>query len=438
MSQETAPTSSSLRGEQKGEAKSDARNEKVEVVPPAQMIDLNNVPPERGVASLIEHAVRMGASDVFFVSNHGHVAVQVRHLGMVRQIGLLTIDQGRRYLSHIRVSAAMDVSERRRPSDGRWIYSRETGHPVDLRINTIPTMYGEDVAIRLLDRDSALFSLDKLGMGRDQLQRFAGMLESPSGLILICGPMGSGKTATLYAGITRMNNGRRKINTIEDPIEFAVEGVRQSQVNPVIGLGFGELLRSVLRQAPDVIMVGEIRDAETAQTAVHAANSGVLVLATVHAPSAAGAIQSMKALGVNPHFLAFSLRGVIAQRLARTLCLDCRISFDLTESSPETFDEVRPWLGPDEGHRLYAAQGCEKCGRSGYTGRTGIFEVMTITKEIRQLVAEGRPIRELRDKAKEQGMLEFRQSALLKVARGITSTEEVFRVIPTEHLMPEE
>src|SRR5207237_1310142 len=192
---------------------------------------------------------------------------------------------------------------------------------------------------------------------------------------------GAGKTTTLYACLNYLNNGQRKINTIEDPIEYALAGVRQSQVNPRLEVDFPELLRSVLRQAPDVIMVGEVRDPVTAETAVRAANSGHLVLATLHAPVAAGAIQSMLSLGVHPHFLSSSLRGVIAQRLIRTLCPKCKTSFDLTDSV-HTFDEVRPWLEPGQGQVLYGPVGCAACRMNGYAGRTGVFELLTVTRPI--------------------------------------------------------
>jgi type II secretory ATPase GspE/PulE/Tfp pilus assembly ATPase PilB-like protein len=260
------------------------------------------------------------------------------------------------------------------------------------------------------------------------------MLESPSGLILLTGPTGSGKTTTLYACLARLNDGQRKINTIEDPIEYALDGIRQSQVNPAVDLGFPQLLRSVLRQSPDVIMIGEIRDGETAETAVRAANSGHLVLATIHAPAAPGAIQSMRALGVHPHFLATALRGVVSQRLVRTLCPSCKVSFDLSHA-PHTFDDVRPWLSPEDGKLFYAPKGCELCNNVGYAGRTAIFEVLPIGRSIRNLISDNRPTREIRLTAIEEKMLEFRQAALLKVALGLTSTEEVFRVIPSEHML---
>jgi len=403
----------------------------------AQMIDVIKLTAEQGVARLIDHAVALGASDLFFTSNEQHVAVLVRHLGMVRPISVIAPEAGKRYLSHIKANAAMDLTERRRPADGRWIYRRADGDAVDLRINVIPTLYGEDFAIRLLVRSSRLFSVENLGMDRTQGSAYQQMISGPSGLVLITGPTGSGKTATLYASLIKLNDGKKKINTIEDPIEYAIDGLRQSQINTAIDLGFAELLRSVLRQSPDVIMIGEIRDEVTAKTAVHAANSGMLVFATLHAPNAAGAIQSMRSLGVHSHFLANSLRGVVAQRLVRTLCPKCKVGFDLTDA-PETFDDVKPWLGADEGKMLYAPKGCPECHMSGYAGRTGIFEVMAVTKSIRNLISDGAPAREIRAKSIEEKMGEFRHTAMLKVARGETSTEEIFRVIPTEQLLCED
>jgi type II secretory ATPase GspE/PulE/Tfp pilus assembly ATPase PilB-like protein len=418
------------------------RNDSSDNHPPlaaaGQMIDVANLAVEQAVQRLIDHAARMGASDLFLVSNEQHVAVLVRHLGIVRPISVLAPEQGKRCLAHIKANSGMDISEKRHPSDGRWIYnSREADTVVDLRINVIPTMYGEDFALRLLARGNKLYNMDQLGMTDAQLASYQHMIFSPSGIILITGPTGSGKTATLYASLMKLNDGKRKINTIEDPIEYAIDGLRQSQVNPAINLGFSELLRSVLRQSPDVIMIGEIRDEETARTAVRAANSGILVFATLHAPSAAGAVQTMRTLGSHPHFLATSLRGVVAQRLVRTLCPKCRLSFDISDA-PETFDEVRPWLSGGEGKTLYAAKGCDACGHTGYASRTGVFEVMPISKSIRAMVSAGATAAEVRARAVEEKMLEFRSSALLKVARGQTSTEEVFRVVPSEHMMTEE
>jgi type II secretory ATPase GspE/PulE/Tfp pilus assembly ATPase PilB-like protein len=418
-----------------------------------KLLDVSKLPIDQAVAALINRAVRMGASDLFFVTNEQHVAVHVRHLGIMRLLSVVSPETGRRYLAHVKAMAGMDMGgAARRPIDGRWIYEcddAEADAPateddeapseaeeasVDLRISVIPTLHGEDFAIRLLGRGLHAHRLENLGMTRDQLSDFQAMIESPGGLVVLTGPTGSGKTATLYASLMRLNNGRRKINTIEDPVEYAVDGLRQSQVNPQTGLGFAELLRGALRQSPDVVMIGEIRDEETARTAVHAANSGILVFATVHAPAASNAVQSLRSLGVHNHFLGASLRGVVSQRLLRTLCPSCKTTFDLTDA-PHTFDAVRPMLGAAEGRTLYAARGCPACNGTGYAGRTGVFEVMTVTRPIRDLVSDGAPTRDIRTAAVRGGMLEFRQAALLKVARGETSTEEMFRVIPTEVLV---
>jgi type II secretory ATPase GspE/PulE/Tfp pilus assembly ATPase PilB-like protein len=408
--------------------------------PTMGLVQLKGDSIEAITEQLLAHAARLGASDVYLCTNEQCVVVQVRHLGVVRPIAVLPTEQGRRVLTLIKTRTLLDLAEKRRPQEGRWIFNHQAeGEPTvyDLRISTIPTAYGEDMSMRLLDRSSKLFTLDSLGMTRSQRNTLGGLLDSPGGLILFTGPTGSGKTATMYTCLQRLNNGKRKINTIEDPIEYNVDGVRQSQVNPVIGLGFSELLRSVMRQAPDVIMLGEIRDQETASIAIRAANSGHLVMATIHAIAAAGAIQSMRALGVHPHFLATGLRCVVAKRLVRTLCPSCKTYFDLADA-PHTFDEVAELLGPGEGKLLWAARGCPECLMTGYSGRTGVFELMPITRPIRNLISENHPIREIRNKAAEEKILEFRHAALLKVAHGETSTEEVFRAIPTEHLVAED
>ncbi len=395
-------------------------------------LDVNDLPPEEAVPRLIEHAAELLASDLYFGTNENHVAVAVRHLGVLRLISILPLEFGKRCMAHLKAVANMDVAEKRRPLDGRRLYRRANGQQLDLRINTIPTLYGEDFTLRLLERDSRLLDLDQLGLLRHDYNRLLAMLQSPSGLLLVTGPTGAGKTTTLYACLNYLNTGERKINTIEDPIEYAVAGVRQSQVNLKIDVDFPELLRSTLRQAPDVIMVGEIRDAVTAETAVRAANSGHLVLATLHAPVAAGAVQSMLSLGVHPHFLASCLLGCIAQRLLRTLCPECRVSFDVVDEN--TFEEVKRWLEPDEGKTLHGPGGCGECLRTGYAARTGVFEVLVVSRTIRKLIMARAALQQIREKAIEEGTIEFRQAALLKVAKGETTVEEVFRAVPTEYL----
>jgi type II secretory ATPase GspE/PulE/Tfp pilus assembly ATPase PilB-like protein len=396
-------------------------------------LNLEDRPPDNVVALVINHAAALKVSDLFFCSNAEEVTISARHLGIQRYVASLPPDLGRHCIAHLKALAGMDVVEKRRPGDGRWMLRRPGSSPLDLRISTVPTLYGEDMTIRLLDRDAQLLSLEKLGLPRRDYNQLLALLHNPSGLLLVAGPTGSGKTTTLYACLSYLNNGERKIHTIEDPIEYTIDGIRQSQINPRIDVGFAELLRSVLRQAPDIIMIGEIRDPETADIAVRAANSGHLVLSTVHAPVAAGVIPSILNLGVHPHFLANCLLGAMAQRLVRTLCPQCKLVFDISDS-PHSFDEVKHLLEPGQGDRLYGPKGCPQCRMLGFGGRTGIFEMLTVTPAIRQLIVERQPMQVIRQKACEEGLVEFRQSAMVKVARGETCVEEVFRTIPSEYL----
>jgi type II secretory ATPase GspE/PulE/Tfp pilus assembly ATPase PilB-like protein len=399
---------------------------------PTVRIDLTGKEPEEAVPLLIEHAAKLHVSDLFFVTNEGNVEAAARHLGVLRSLSTLDHDVGRRCISYVKTMADMNISERRRPMDGRWMFTRRDGSRLDLRINTIPTLNGEDCTIRILDAAYRLLSIDQLGFDNNLYNQIVRLLASPSGLILVTGPTETGKTTTLYACLSHLNTGERKINTIEDPIEYAINGIRQSQVNTKIGLAFDELLRSVLRQAPDVIMIGEIRDPETALTAVRAAASGHLVLSTLHAPTASAGIHSMLRFDVHPHLLSTSLLGVISQRLLRTLCPRCKVAFEVP--TPHIFDEVRPLLQPGEGQHLYGPQGCPECFMTGYAGRTGVFEMLRAGPEIRRLVDERGSIAQIRQRAVEEGLIEFRQSSLVKVAQGETSIEEVVRVLPGEYL----
>lgn len=398
---------------------------------PALHLDLAGKEPERVVPELIEHAANLHVSDLFFTTGEKNVEVAARHLGVLRAVGVLTPDIGRRCISYIKTQADMNISERRRPLDGRWLFSRPNGQRLDLRINTIPTLYGEDCTLRILDQHYRLLAIDQIGLDSFQYDLLVRLLSNPSGLILVTGPTESGKSTTLYASLSYLNSGERKINTIEDPIEYSIEGIRQSQVNPSIDLAFDELLRGVLRQAPDVIMIGEIRDVETAQTAVRAAASGHLVLTTLHASVATAAIHAMLRLKVHPHLLAMSLLGVVSQRLLRTLCPKCRKPSE--PPLPGLFADIQGRLEPGDGQHLYAAVGCPECYMSGYAARTGVFEMLSVSEELRQLIDERATTRAVRQKAIEEGLIEFRHSALVKVAKGQTSIEEVIRVMPGEY-----
>ena len=377
-------------------------------------------PPSGVVARLLDEVAALGASDLFFSAGEWDCSVSIRHLGEIRTVCHLSIEHGRHCAAHIRAEAGMDA-EHLRPHDGRWVHRTTEGKILDLRISTMPTLYGEDVAIRILDREAALLRLDRLGLLSADLDRVVRLLASPGGLLLVTGPTGSGKTTTLYACVQHLNDGHRRIHTIEDPIEYAITGVHQTQAHAKIGLHFPDLLRGIVRQGPDVILVGEIRDAETAQTAVSAANSGHLVLATLHAPVAAGAIESMLAFGVAPHFLATSLIGVLSQRLVRTFCPECR--FPIEEES-----------AGQRGWKQYAALGCPVCHHTGFTARTAVFEVLEVSRAVRRLIQERQPAQAIEEQAYRDGMTGFARAARDLVARGLTNGDEIARRIPPECL----
>jgi len=391
---------------------------------------------EKVAELLIERAAELRVSDLYIGTNEHNTEVAVRHLGIVRRLTVLPREQGNRLINHVKAMGEIDIGDHRRPGDGRWL-CKIKGMRIDLRINAIPTLYGEDVTIRLLIREAAVCELDKLGLMQQEYNQLIGMVNNPSGLILVTGPTGSGKTSTLYSCIHFLNTGKRKINTLEDPIEYSVEGVRQSQIHAKIGVDFPELLTHVLRQSPDVIMIGEIRDPTTAAIAVRAANSGHLVLATLHAPVAAAAIDSMRALGIHAHFLSTGLIGAISQRLVRVLCDKCRRPVDVSYA-PHTFEDVVQFLQGEEGKMIYGPGGCDNCHHTGYTSRTGVFEILAITPQTRKMILEQRNVRDMEKQAISEGMLEFRRSALVRVAQGVTSMEEVFRVIPSDFMLDED
>jgi type II secretory ATPase GspE/PulE/Tfp pilus assembly ATPase PilB-like protein len=387
---------------------------------------------EPAVDALLRYSSAMEASDLYILMDETCANVCIRRLGKVESIAFVSREIGRQLIAHVKAMSGMDIADNRRPGEGRWLHSK-AGKRLDVRVNCIGTLFGVDMTMRLWDRDAGLRRLDRLGLSRKNLELLKSLLTRPSGLLLVTGPTGTGKTTTLYACLEHLNNGERKINTLEDPIEYAIDGIRQSHVQPRIEVDFPELLRHVLRQAPDVIMVGEIRDEETAVAAVRAANSGHLVLSTLHAPVAAAATQSMLALGAPPYFLSSCLLGIVAQRLVRTLCPHCRLEFDMGDS-PGTFDEIQDLLEPGEGRAIYGPSGCDACRHTGYSSRTGLFEIMTLNQDIRKRIANNATAEEIAQAAVRNGMIPFRQGALRMVAQGLTSTEEILRAVPAEFL----
>lgn len=381
-----------------------------------------NSTPSLAVDQLIEFAAAAGASDLFLSMDENDWSVTMRLHGVIRDVCRLDAEMGQHCAAHIRVEAEMDIAEHRKPQDGRWMYRLATGKPLDLRINSLPTLHGEDMAIRLLDRAACLLGLDHLGLSPADRERLENMLASPGGLILVSGPTGSGKSTTLYACIEHLNSGERRIHTIEDPIEYVLPGIHQSQIHEKQGLHFADLLRGIIRQGPDVIMIGEIRDAETAQTAVRAANSGHLVLATIHAPMAAGCVASLLAFDVASHFLATCLLGAVSQRLVRTFCPHCRFPLD---------DDLSSNASQDPPVTCYAALGCQRCHQTGFGGRTAVFELLEVTPPVRELIQNRNFAQVIEEQAYRDGMNGMLRSAEHLIRSGLTNRSEVERCIPT-------
>ncbi len=341
----------------------------------------DDAPVIRLINGIIAEAVRQGVSDIHIEPYETGLVVRMRTDGVLQERLRLPANVAPVVVSRIKVMARLDIAERRIPQDGR-IGITLGGKLVDVRVSTLPSRAGERVVMRILDKENAGISLDLLGMSDDALKILGDALAEPNGIILVTGPTGSGKTTTLYAGLKRLNDGTRNILTVEDPVEYAVEGIGQTQVNAKVGMTFAAGLRAILRQDPDVVMVGEIRDRETADIAVQAALTGHLVLTTVHTNDALGAITRMRDMKVEPFLLASTLRAVIAQRLVRRLCPECREPVQADGS-------VASLLGFDRGTVVYQAVGCPECKNTGYQGRIGVFEAVRIDETIRRLINDG-------------------------------------------------
>ncbi len=376
------------------------------------------------VDGILESALKRRASDVHFEPQLYDMPVRIRVDGVLHQITEIPNDLKGGVTSRIKIMGEMDIAEKRLPQDGRATY-RSDEQSVDLRIASIPTVFGENVTIRLLDQTMFEITLEELGMSEGELVLFRRALKRPHGQILITGPTGSGKSTTLYSALDELNTPSVKIYTVEDPVERKMPGILQSQVKPRIGLTFASMLRSLVRSDPDVIMVGEIRDLETATIATEAALTGHLVLSTLHTNDAASTITRLIEMGVPPFLIASSLECVVAQRLARRLCSNCKKEVDL---APEEMTPAGLEFFGEETVSIARAGGCRRCFGTGYSGRTGLFEVMPITKETRRIITEGADTEELRDAALCQDMVTLRQDGHRKVLSGATTFEEVQRV----------
>jgi len=325
--------------------------------------------------------------------------------------------------SRVKVMANLDIAERRMPQDGR-VELRVGGNPVDLRISVLPTMYGESVVMRVLDRSNVELSLDRIGLRPDDLEKVRTIMHRPNGIVIVTGPTGSGKTTTLYAALAERNTIDVKILTAEDPVEYDIDGLCQVQVNPDVGLTFAVALRSFLRQDPDVILVGEIRDLETAQIAVQASLTGHLVFSTLHTNDAPSSIVRLLDLGLEHFLLTATLESIVAQRLVRTVCASCKEQYSPTE---EQLMELNLTLDDVSGRTFFRGRGCQACHTSGYKGRSALFEIMTIDDTMRDLIMNQASTSVMRDEARRHGMRTLRESGLLTIYEGLTTIDEVVR-----------
>lgn len=373
------------------------------------------------INAMLGEAIKLGASDIHIETFEKMLLVRFRVDGLLREVLKPNRKLSSLLVSRIKVMAKLDIAEKRIPQDGR-ISLRIAGRAVDVRVSTMPSSHGERVVLRLLDKNNSHLNLADLGMAPLVQQAFSQLILKPHGIILVTGPTGSGKSTTLYAGLTEINTKDRNILTVEDPIEYELEGVGQTQVNPKVDMTFARGLRAILRQDPDVVMVGEIRDLETAQIAVQASLTGHLVLSTLHTNTASGAITRLEDMGIEPFLLSSSLLGVLAQRLVRTLCPHCK-------EAHEPSKEQRQLLGVSkkEGVRIFSAKGCEHCNFSGYRGRTGIHELLLVDESIRELIHNGKGEQSI-EKHARQHWPSIRADGFAKVLAGETTLEEVLRV----------
>ena len=385
----------------------------------------DDAPIIRLINALFSQALRENASDIHIEPFETRSVVRFRVDGTLRSVIEPQRTLHAAIVSRIKVMASLDIAEKRLPQDGR-ISLKVAGRAVDVRVSTLPTGHGERVVLRILDKQAARLDLDSLGMNAGTLAKLDRLIHQPHGIVLVTGPTGSGKTTTLYAALSRLDGNGQNMMTVEDPIEYDLDGVAQTQVSPRIEMTFARALRSILRQDPDIVMIGEIRDLETAQIAVQASLTGHLVLATLHTNDAPGAVTRLIDMGIEPFLAASSLLGVMAQRLVRKLCHSCRVSHTPDAAELAAIGQARaPGL-------IYSAAGCETCRFTAYSGRTGIYELMVIDDHLRRMIHGNAGEQDLRDYAVAHSMAGLREDGMRWVAAGETSLEEVLRVTKAE------
>ena len=387
--------------------------------------DIDDAPIVRFVNKVMVDAIKKGASDIHFEPYEKHFRIRLRQDGVLAEIARPPVALAGKVAARLKVMARLDIAERRIPQDGRIKMKLSKNRAIDFRVNTCPTLFGEKVVCRLLDPSSAQLGIDALGYEEGQKKLYLDMLAKPYGMILVTGPTGSGKTVSLYTGLNILNTADRNISTAEDPVEINMAGINQVNVNPKVGLTFAAALRAFLRQDPDVIMVGEVRDLETAEIAIKAAQTGHLVLSTLHTNDAPKTLTRLVDMGVKPYAIASSVSLIIAQRLARRLCSNCKEPIDIPAEAlkKEGFTQAEI----ETGITIFGPKGCSQC-TGGYKGRVGIYQVMPVTEHLGRIIMEGGNSMQIAETARQDGVADLRQSALKKVKDGLTSLEELNRV----------
>jgi type IV pilus assembly protein PilB len=375
-------------------------------------------------------AIKDQASDIHFEPFEDEFKIRVRADGVLYEMVPPPRHLAAAIVSRVKVMANLDIAERRLPQDGR-IELNVGGNPVDLRVSVLPTMFGEAVVMRVLDRTVVQLDLSKIGMDPQTLSRFREMIDRPNGIVLVTGPTGSGKTTTLYSALNELNNIETKIITTEDPIEYDIDGLIQVPINADINVTFAAALRAILRHDPDKILVGEIRDYETAEIAVQSSLTGHLVFSTLHTNDAPSAVTRLRDMGVPPFLITATIEAVLAQRLVRRICVECRTQF---EPSDELLMELQLPIEQARRYKFYYGKGCPRCNNSGYKGRTGIYELLQVNDDIRDMISSDASVDEMRNLARSQGMTTLREAGLKLIFDGITTIDEIVRETVMEDL----
>jgi len=415
--------------------------EDMESVPEYQAEDEENVDHLRDMASegpvirlvnlIITRAIEVRASDIHFEPYEEQFRVRYRIDGVLHDVESPPKRLQAAIVSRIKIMAKLNIAERRLPQDGR-IMLRVKGKEIDFRVSSVPTIYGESLVLRILDKSSIVLDIDKLGFPEDTLKGFQELIQRPHGIILVTGPTGSGKTTTLYCALGKLNSPDKKIITVEDPVEYQLKGINQIQVKPSIGLTFSNALRSIVRQDPDVILIGEIRDAETAEIAIHSALTGHLVLSTLHTNDAPSAMTRLIDMGMEDYLLSSTIIGVLAQRLVRVACPFCQKP---TSPDPAIMKEMKVEERDLSKLNIIEVKGCERCSNTGYWGRAGIFEFLEITDEIRKFILGKKDANIIKEAARKNGMRTLREDGWVKVKQGVTTIPEVLRVTQVEEVI---